>query len=138
MKDIISTHALICETVIGGEIELNKGINFPGITLDAPALTDQDKIDLRVALEMGADWIALSFVRSAGDLDSVLAIMDEAGIRRPVMAKIEKWEALNDIGPITEFFDAVMVARGDLGVEIPAGKSTTGAKTSDRSGRNFR
>ena len=120
VKDIISTHALICETVIGGEIELNKGINFPGITLDAPALTDQDKIDLRVALEMGADWIALSFVRSAEDLDSVLAIMDEAGVRRPVMAKIEKWEALNDIGAITESFDAVMVARGDLGVEIPA------------------
>ena len=120
VKDIISTHALICETVIGGEIELNKGINFPGITLDAPALPDQDKIDLRVALEMGADWIALSFVRSAEDLDSVLAIMDEAGVRRPVMAKIEKWEALNDIGAITESFDAVMVARGDLGVEIPA------------------
>ena len=71
VKDIISTHALICETVIGGQIELNKGINFPGITLDAPARTDQDKIDLRVALEMGADWIALSFVRSAEDLDSV-------------------------------------------------------------------
>ena len=120
VKDNISTHALICETVIGGEIELNKGINFPGITLDAPPLTDQDKIDLRVALEMGADWIALSFVRSAEDLDSVLAIMDEAGVRRPVMAKIEKWEALNDIGAITESFDAVMVARGDLGVEIPA------------------
>ena len=120
VKDIISTHALICETVIGGQIELNKGINFPGITLDAPALTDQDKIDLRVALEMGADWIALSFVRSAEDLDSVLAIMDQAEVRRPVMAKIEKWEALNDIGAITESFDAVMVARGDLGVEIPA------------------
>ena len=81
VKDNISTHALICETVIGGEIELNKGINFPGITLDAPALTDQDKIDLRVALEMGADWIALSFVRSAEDLDSVLAIMDQAEVR---------------------------------------------------------
>ena len=120
VKDNISTHALICETVIGGEIELKKGINFPGITLDAPPLTDQDKIDLRIALEMGADWIALSFVRSAEDLDSVLAIMDEAGVRRPVMAKIEKWEALNDIGAITESFDAVMVARGDLGVEIPA------------------
>ena len=88
--------------------------------MDAPALTDQDKIDLRVALEMGADWIALSFVRSAEDLDSVLAIMDQAEVRRPVMAKIEKWEALNDIGAITESFDAVMVARGDLGVEIPA------------------
>ena len=120
VQNIVSTHALICKTVIGGQIELNKGVNFPGITLDAPALTDQDKIDLRLALEMGADWIALSFVRSAKDLDSVLAIMDEAGVQRPVMAKIEKWEALNDIGAITESFDAVMVARGDLGVEIPA------------------
>ena len=77
VNDIISTHTLKCETIIGGEIEPNKGVNFPGITLDAPPLTDQDKIDLRVALEMGADWIALSFVRSAKDMDNVLAIMDE-------------------------------------------------------------
>jgi pyruvate kinase len=122
VNDIISTHTLKCETIIGGEIEPNKGVNFPGITLDTPALTDQDKIDLRVALEMGADWIALSFVRSAKDMDNVLAIMDEAGVRRPIMAKIEKWEALKNIKDITTSFDAVMVARGDLGVEIPAEK----------------
>ena len=69
---------------------------------------------------MGSDWIALSFVRSAKDLDSVLAIMDEVGVRIPVMAKIEKWEALKNIDDITKAFDAIMVARGDLGVEIPA------------------
>ena len=109
VNDIISTHTLKCETIIGGEIEPNKGVNFPGITLDTPALTDQDKIDLRGALEMGADWIALSFVRSAKDMDNVLAIMDEAGVRRPIMAKIEKWEALKNIKYITTSFDAVMV-----------------------------
>ena len=118
--DLVSTQTLKCETIIGGKIEPNKGVNFPGITLDAPPLTDQDKLDLRIALEMGSDWIALSFVRSAKDLDSVLAIMDEVGVRIPVMAKIEKWEALKNIDDITKVFDAIMVARGDLGVEIPA------------------
>ena len=120
VKEAVSTNTLKCETVIGGLIESRKGVNFPGITLDVPTLTDQDKVDLKLALEMGADWIALSFVRSATDLDAVLTIMDEVGTRRPVMAKIEKWEALNDINAITKSFDAVMVARGDLGVEIPA------------------
>ena len=117
--DLVSTQTLKCETIIGGEIKPNKGVNFPGITLDAPPLTDQDKMDLRIALEMGSDWIALSFVRSAKDLDSVLAIMDEVGVRIPVMAKIEKWEALKNIDDITKAFDAIMVARGDLGVEAP-------------------
>ena len=73
-----------------------------------------------MALESGADWIALSFVRSANDLDPVYKIMDTHGKRLPVMAKIEKWEALNNLEAITDSFDGVMVARGDLGVEIPA------------------
>ena len=102
VKEAVSTNTLKCETVIGGRIESRKGVNFPGITLDVPTLTDQDKVDLKLALEMGADWIALSFVRSATDLDAVLTIMDEVGTRRPVMAKIEKWEALNDINSITK------------------------------------
>jgi pyruvate kinase len=88
--------------------------------LDVPTLTTNDKQDLIMALESGADWIALSFVRSANDLDHVYKIMDAHGKRLPVMAKIEKWEALNNLEAITDSFDGVMVARGDLGVEIPA------------------
>jgi len=101
-------------------VEPRKGVNFPGITLNVPPLTDQDKVDLKMALKEGADWIALSFVRSANDVKEVHAIMDEAGKRLPVMAKIEKWEALNNVESIAESFDGIMVARGDLGVEIPA------------------
>ncbi|MBC8346645.1 MAG: pyruvate kinase [Candidatus Marinimicrobia bacterium] len=118
--DAISKNSIYCKTEIGGLIEPRKGVNFPGITLDVPTLTDQDKIDLHMALDEGADWIALSFVRSANDLKEVHRIMDEAGRRLPVMAKIEKWEALDDVEAITDSFDGIMVARGDLGVEIPA------------------
>ena len=116
----ISPYSLKCQTEIGGNVRLKRGVNFPGITLDLPILTKQDKSDLIMALEEGADWIALSFVRSAEDLSEVTKVMDELNIHVPVMAKIEKWEALNNIDAITESFDAVMVARGDLGVEIPA------------------
>ena len=116
----ISPYSLKCQTEIGGNVQLKRGVNFPGITLDLPILTKQDKSDLIMALEEGADWIALSFVRSAEDLNEVTKVMDELNIHLPVMAKIEKWEALNNIDAITESFDAVMVARGDLGVEIPA------------------
>ena len=117
---ILSKQSLKCNTLIGGEVQLRKGVNFPGITLDVPTLTADDKQDLIMALESGADWIALSFVRSANDLDRVYKIMDAHGKRLPVMAKIEKWEALNNLEAITDSFDGVMVARGDLGVEIPA------------------
>lgn len=117
---ILSKQSLKCNTLIGGEVQLRKGVNFPGITLDVPTLTADDKQDLIMALESGADWIALSFVRSANDLDHVYKIMDAHGKRLPVMAKIEKWEALNNLEAITDSFDGVMVARGDLGVEIPA------------------
>ena len=117
---ILSKQSLKCNTLIGGKVQLRKGVNFPGITLDVPTLTADDKQDLIMALESGADWIALSFVRSANDLDHVYKIMDAHGKRLPVMAKIEKWEALNNLEAITDSFDGVMVARGDLGVEIPA------------------
>ena len=81
-------------------MEPRKGVNFPGITLDVPPLTDQDKTDLKMALELGADWIALSFVRSAEDLNEVLAVMDEMDKHLPVMAKIDKWEGLGNIGAL--------------------------------------
>ena len=133
VKEAVSTNTLKCETVIGGLIESRKGVNFPGITLDVPTLTDQDKVDLKLALEMGADWIALSFVRSATDLDAVLTIMDEVGTRRPVMAKIEKWEALEQLDKIIDTFDGVMVARGDT-----CRTSPFSTKTSYRCSWNFR
>ena len=122
VTELISKHSLRCKTIIGGKVELGKGVNFPGVMLNVPTLTEQDEVDLKMALDSGADWIALSFVRSSSDISYVHKIMDEFGKRLPVMAKIEKWEALNDLESIIEAFDGVMVARGDLGVEIPAAK----------------
>jgi len=122
VDEVIDSHTLRCKATIGGEIQKGKGVNFPGVSLGVPALTDQDKEDLRLALNEGSDWIALSFVRNASDIDEVHKIMDSLNIHLPVMAKIEKWEALEDLESITNAFDGLMVARGDLGVEIPSGK----------------
>ena len=120
VTELISKYSLRCKTVIGGEVKFGKGVNFPGVMLDVPTLTDQDKADLKMALDSGADWVALSFVRSSDDISYVHKIMDDFGKHLPVMGKIEKWEALNDLESIVKNFDGVMVARGDLGVEIPA------------------
>ena len=122
VSEVISKHTLKCKTVMGGEISNRKGVNFPGITLETPSLTEEDIIDLKMALEQGTDWIALSFVRCADDVRAVHKIMDEHGKRMPVMAKIEKWESLENLEEITNAFDGIMVARGDLGVETPASK----------------
>ena len=122
VDEVIDNHTLRCKAIIGGEIQKGKGVNFPGASLGVPALTDQDKEDLRLALNEGSDWIALSFVRNASDIDEVHKIMDNLNIHLPVMAKIEKWEALEDLENITNAFDGLMVARGDLGVEIPSGE----------------
>lgn len=122
VSEVISKHTLKCKTVMGGEISNRKGVNFPGITLETPSLTEEDIIDLKMALEQGADWIALSFVRCADDVRAVHKVMDEHGKRMPVMAKIEKWESLENLEEITNAFDGIMVARGDLGVETPASK----------------
>ncbi len=109
---------VITEVVIGGPVSNNKGINLPGAAVSVPALSDKDADDLRWALRAGADLIALSFVRSADDLTDVHAIMDEVGIRRPVIAKVEKPQAVDNLQEIVKAFDAIMVARGDLGVEL--------------------
>ena len=122
VSEVIDENTLRCKTLIGGEIQKGKGVNFPGVSLGVPALTSQDKEDLKLALKEESDWIALSFVRNASDVDEVHAIMDDFNMRLPVMAKIEKWEALEDLANIINTFDGVMVARGDLGVEIPSGK----------------
>jgi pyruvate kinase len=112
-----------CRVLVGGRLESNKGINLPGISVDLPSLTDKDRDDLAHALEWGADWVALSFVRTAKDVVGLRALVKElSGSENPppVMAKIEKPQALEHIDAIIEAADGVMVARGDLGIEIPA------------------
>jgi len=96
-----------------------EGINLPGVTVNVPALSDKDEADLRWGLELGADLVALSFVRNASDIERVHEIMQEVGRRVPVIAKIEKPEAVDALDEIAEAFDGIMVARGDLGVELP-------------------
>ena len=108
-----------CVVVYGGPLSNNKGINLPGVPVSVPALSEKDEADLRWALHLRADFIALSFVRSATDIERVHAIMDEEGVRVPVIAKIEKPQAVEELEAIIEAFDGVMVARGDLGVEMP-------------------
>ena len=115
----ISPHSIQIKTLVGGNIENGKGVNFPGIGIDMPPLTEQDFIDLSLAIDEGADWIALSFVRSPRDKESVDLILKDKKATIPVIAKIEKWEALENLDKIIDTFDGVMVARGDLGVEIP-------------------
>ena len=108
-----------CTVIEGGRISNHKGINLPGVRVSAPSMSDKDREDLRFALALRVDFIALSFVRSPEDIREVHAIMDETGGRLPVIAKIEKPEAVERLEPILRAFDGVMVARGDLGVEIP-------------------
>ena len=115
----ISKKTLLCKALFDGTIQERKGINFPGIELDLPSITDQDKQDLELALLKGADWVALSFVRSPSDYQLLQNIIKKLGFKAPVLAKIEKWEAVKNMNDIIDTFDAVMVARGDLGVELP-------------------
>jgi pyruvate kinase len=107
------------EVVVGGFVSNNKGINLPGVAVNVPALSEKDEDDLRWGLRIGADYIALSFVRNADDVTRVHEIMAEEGRRVPVIAKIEKPQAVAAIDEIVDAFDAIMVARGDLGVELP-------------------
>lgn len=108
-----------CVVVYGGPLSDNKGINLPGAAVSAPALSEKDEEDLRWALGLRADYIALSFVRSPRDIGRVHEIMDEVGVRLPVIAKIEKPQAVAALEQIIDAFDGIMVARGDLGVEMP-------------------
>lgn len=107
-------------TVIeGGLVSDNKGLNLPGVAVSVPALSEKDIDDLRWALRIGADVIALSFVRSGKDILDVHRVMTEEGRRLPVIAKVEKPQAVENIDDIVAAFDGIMVARGDLGVEMP-------------------
>ena len=110
---------VVTKVIDPGVVSNNKGINLPGVAVSVPALSEKDIDDLRWGLKAGADFIALSFVRNAADIKDVHAIMDEVGIRVPVIAKIEKPQAVANLVEIVEAFDGIMVARGDLGVELP-------------------
>lgn len=110
---------VVTKVVEPGAVSNNKGINLPGVAVSVPALSEKDRDDLRWGLKAGADFIALSFVRSADDIVDVHRIMDEVGIRIPVIAKIEKPQAVVNLQEIVNAFDGIMVARGDLGVELP-------------------
>ncbi len=107
-----------CLVVEGGMVSNNKGLSLPGMNVSVPALSAKDIADLEFALRLGVDLVALSFVRSPADLELVHAVMDRVGRRVPVIAKLEKPEAVNNLEAIVLAFDAVMVARGDLGVEV--------------------
>ena len=111
---------LHCRVVVGGTLSNNKGVNFPGVYLSIKALTDKDREDLMFGLDQGVDWVALSFVRNPQDVLEIKDIISSAGKQVPVIAKIEKHEAIEQMEAILALCDGVMVARGDLGVELPA------------------
>ena len=110
---------LICKVTVGGVLSNNKGVNFPDVQLSVKALTDKDKKDLEFGLKSGVDWIALSFVRNPSDINEIKDLINEHGYSTPVVAKIEKFEAIDQIDSVLPLCDGVMVARGDLGVEMP-------------------
>jgi pyruvate kinase len=115
----VSGHDISCRVTEGGQVSNNKGVSLPNVAVSVPALSEKDATDLRFAMGIGVDMVALSFVRSPDDIKLVHAIMDEFGRRVPVIAKIEKPEAVARLDSIVNAFDGLMVARGDLGVEMP-------------------
>ncbi|WP_017327972.1 pyruvate kinase [Synechococcus sp. PCC 7336] len=110
---------LHCRTVIGGVLSNSKGVNFPGIRLSIRAITPKDREDLRFGLSQGIDWVALSFVREPSDVIELRQLMSALGRRVPIIVKFEKHEAVEQLEEILRLSDGVMVARGDLGVEVP-------------------
>ncbi|MDT4917505.1 MAG: pyruvate kinase [Pseudonocardiales bacterium] len=117
--DIENGTDVVCDVTEGGTVSNNKGLSLPGVEVSVPAMSDKDAEDLEFALRLGVDFIALSFVRRAEDVKLVHRVMDEVGIRVPVIAKLEKPEAVDRLEEIVLAFDGMMVARGDLGVEMP-------------------
>jgi pyruvate kinase len=113
---------VLTRVIEGGTISNSKGLNLPGVAVNVPAMSDKDEEDLIWAIDNDCDWIALSFVRNSKDIQDVHRIMDKVGKRLPVVAKIEKPQAVENLANILESFDAIMIARGDLGVELPLEK----------------
>ncbi|MFQ6539867.1 MULTISPECIES: pyruvate kinase [Aphanothece] len=116
----VAKQTLHCSVTVGGVLSNNKGVNFPDVQLSIRALTDKDRTDLAFGLQHGVDWVALSFVRNPSDLQEIKELIASQGHDTPVVAKIEKFEAIDQIDDILLLCDGVMVARGDLGVEMPA------------------
>jgi pyruvate kinase len=108
-----------CRVVVGGEVSDHKGINLPGVTISASSLTTKDQADLRFGIQQGVDYVAVSFVRGSADIQEVKALVSGTGANTPVIAKLEKPEAVQHLEDILRASDGVMVARGDLGVEMP-------------------
>ncbi|KKW63275.1 pyruvate kinase [Mycolicibacterium elephantis] len=117
--DSIDGNDVVCIVTEGGPVSNNKGMSMPGMNVTAPALSEKDVDDLEFALRLGVDLVALSFVRSPADIEVVHEVMDRVGRRVPVIAKLEKPEAIDNLEAIVLAFDGIMVARGDLGVELP-------------------
>ncbi|WP_017318978.1 pyruvate kinase [Mastigocladopsis repens] len=111
---------LHCRITVGGTLSNNKGVNFPGVYLSVKAMTDKDREDLMFGLDQGVDWVALSFVRNPQDMIEIKELISSIGKQVPVIAKIEKHEAIEQMEAVLALCDGVMVARGDLGVELPA------------------
>lgn len=109
---------VVCEVVAGGKLKDKKGMNLPGVAVSVPSLTDKDRADARFALELGVEFLALSFVRRGDDVRDLRALLHSLGKQALIVSKIEKPEALTNIGDILAVSDAIMVARGDLGVEL--------------------
>jgi pyruvate kinase len=117
--DVEDGRDVVCDVTEGGLVSNNKGLSLPGVSVSVPAMSDKDAEDLEFALRLGVDYVALSFVRTPEDVKLVHRVMDEVGIRVPVIAKLEKPEAVERLEDIVLAFDGMMVARGDLGVEMP-------------------
>jgi len=118
VTDVTATD-VVTEVLVGGKVSNHKGINLPGVAVSVPALSEKDEADLRFALSLSVDFIALSFVRDAKDAEDVRKVMREVGQELPVIAKIEKPQAIANLDEVIDAFDGFMVARGDLGVECP-------------------
>lgn len=116
--DAVAGSDIACTVTVGGVLKDRKGMNLPGVLVSSPALTEKDREDARFALELGVDFLALSFVRRPSDVDDLKTLIRAAGASTPVIAKIEKPEALDGIDEILDAADGLMVARGDLGVEL--------------------
>ncbi|MCA9475511.1 MAG: pyruvate kinase, partial [Nitrospira sp.] len=109
---------LICTVLAGGHITSRKGVNFPGLPLDLPGCTEKDLQDLELGIDLQVDYLALSFVRRPQDIHSVKSLLSKRGIHIPVIAKIERPEAVACLSEILEASDGVMIARGDLALEL--------------------